>query len=68
MRPNHVHNTLRRARLLAQYKPAEVRALVRVAQLDLHNTTVQHSNLQAIARRAPLIMAKPPKAARRGRK
>lgn len=68
MRPTHIQTTLRRARLLAQYKPAEVRALVRVAQLDLHNATVQHSNIQAIARRAPLIMAKPPKMGKRGRR
>lgn len=48
--------TLHRARLLAQYKPAEVRALLRVAQLDRHNVMVHHCRQQAAHRKKPLII------------
>ncbi len=46
--------TLHRARLLGQYKPTEVRAILRVAQLDRHNAMVHHCRLNA--GRKPLAM------------
>jgi predicted Zn-ribbon and HTH transcriptional regulator len=44
--------TLHRARLLGQYKPTEVRAILRVAQLDRHNARVHHVRQQAAIAKA----------------
>lgn len=53
--------TLHRARLLAQYKPTEVRALLRVAQLDRHNAMVHHCRKQTEHMRAHPVKVLPMK-------
>lgn len=51
-----INLNLHRARLLGQYKPAEYRAILRVAQLNQHNHMVHHCRQQAEQRKVQLVM------------